>query len=81
MIQVCAPEFREELYDLNKDPLEKTDQILDQPSLAGDFAEALLEMTKIEPCDMIRDSSKGKAPHDLMSPEQIEALKSLGYIQ
>ena len=38
-------------------------------------------MTRIEPCQLIVNSVRGKAPEDLLSSEQIEQLKSLRCIQ
>ena len=81
LIQVCTPEYREELYDLNADAGEQHDLILDDPAMAGELADALLDLIGIEPCQLIANSNRGRAPQDLLSPEQIEQLKSLGYIQ
>ncbi len=81
LIQICRPELREELYDLSTDPLEKQDLILEQPAMANGLFDSLLEKTITEPCVLIRNSSQGSAPEDLLTSEQIEQLKSLGYIQ
>jgi arylsulfatase len=80
-ILTCRPEFGEELYDLVTDPGEKTDLILDQPGLAGDYFEALNRITILDPCELIVSANRGKAPEELLTPEQIEDLRSLGYIQ
>jgi arylsulfatase A-like enzyme len=77
----CTPGFREELYDLVADPGEKNDLILDQPGQAGRLFEAMESITLIDPCNSIENASQGRVPEDLLSPEQIEKLKSLGYIQ
>ena len=81
LMQICNPEYREELYDLNSDPLEANNLILDQPELANQLAELLTAQTGAEPCALILSVNRGKAPQDLLSEDQIEELKSLGYIQ
>jgi arylsulfatase A-like enzyme len=81
LIQTCTPEFREELYDVTRDPGEKDNLILDDPELANELAGRLTELVTAEPCALIRAVNQGRAPEDLLSPEQIEELKSLGYIQ
>jgi arylsulfatase A-like enzyme len=81
LYQRCRPEFEELLFDLNTDPGEKNNIILDNPALASELSDLLLSHTIIEPCTLIANSSQGKAPEDLLSPEQIEELKSQGYIQ
>lgn len=81
LMQICTPEYREELYDLSSDPLEQENIILDQPAMANALADLLLSATGSEPCAMIQNANRGKAPEDLLSKEQIEELKSLGYIQ
>jgi arylsulfatase A-like enzyme len=77
----CTPEFREELYHLLADPGEKNDLILDQPGQAGRLHAAMESITMSDPCKAIIDASQGRIPEELLSPEQIENLKSLGYIQ
>jgi arylsulfatase len=77
----CTPEFREELYDLLADPGEKNDLILDQPGQAGELYAEMESITMSEPCKAIINASQGRIPEELLSPEQIENLKSLGYIQ
>jgi arylsulfatase A-like enzyme len=81
LIQVCRPEFSEGLYDRNSDPGEASDVLLDQPALAGELTDLLEGQTRMEPCQLILNSVRGKAPEELLSDEQIEQLKSLGYIQ
>lgn len=81
LIQICTPEFAEELYSLKEDPGEKNNIILDQPDLANELGGRLEGAMRTEPCALIRAANQGKAPEDLLSPEQIEELKSLGYIQ
>ena len=81
LILGCTPEFREELYDLETDPGERSDLILDKPQLAGRLSDAMADITLSDPCKIIIDASQGQLPEDLLSPEQIEQLRSLGYIQ
>lgn len=81
LILGCTPEFREELYDLSADPNEKNDLILDEPKLAGRLYAAMESITLTDPCKLIINANRGRRPQDLLSPEQIEKLKSLGYIQ
>ena len=81
LIQICYPEFREELYDLATDPGEHTNIVLDHPDLANTLADALIGITHAEPCQLIFNTMSGTAPEELLNPEQIEQLKSLGYIQ
>lgn len=81
LMQLCTPEFKESLFDLNTDPGEKTDVVLDWPDVAGDLFNELQSIVMGEPCRVIVDSSNGKTPQQLLNDEQIEQLKSLGYIQ
>lgn len=81
LIQVCQPEFQEELYDLTIDPAERINILLDKPDLATDLSDALIGKTGADPCRLILNIARGKAPAELLSPEQIEQLKSLGYVQ
>ncbi len=77
----CTPEFREELYDLSTDPGEKNNLILDRPGQAGRLFEAMESIVLDDPCKTIINANRGRKPKNLLSPEQIEKLKSLGYIQ
>lgn len=80
LILGCA-EYEEELYDLALDPEERNDLVLDQPALAGTLYDAMLGITVADPCNLLKGANRGKAPEDLLSTEQIEQLRSLGYIQ
>jgi arylsulfatase len=77
----CLPEFREELYDLQADPKEQVNLIRDEAKLADELYDALFDYMDSEPCQRLVDAKRGKAPTELLSSEQIEKLKSLGYIQ
>lgn len=77
----CEPEPREELYDLAADPGEENNLVLDDPALAGEMFDALQAVTVADACRVIAGASRGRRPEEMLSPEQIEELKSLGYIQ
>lgn len=78
---LSCEEFSEELYDLASDPEEKNNLILDEPHHAGSLYDAMEEITVANPCTVLKDAGRGKAPEELLTPEQIEQLRSLGYIQ
>ena len=80
LILSCS-DYSEELYDLASDPGEKTDIVLDRPSEAGRLYDAMLGITIADPCKLLKNANRGRAPEDLLTPEQIEELRSLGYIQ
>lgn len=80
LILGCA-EYNEELYDLEADPAEQADRVLDQPGVAGELYEAMQAITIADPCVLLEGAIRGKTPQDFLSPEQIEQLRSLGYIQ
>jgi uncharacterized sulfatase len=77
----CVPQYSEELYDLATDPGESLNLILDKPELATRLANEMEKITRDDPCTLIRNSSAGEAPENLLTPDQIKQLKSLGYIQ
>jgi arylsulfatase A-like enzyme len=81
LMQVCLPVFREELYDLTTDPDERANIVLDHPGLASNLSAALIRLTRAEPCQLILSTMGDQAQEELLSPEQIEQLRSLGYIQ
>ena len=39
------------------------------------------DITLIDPCKIMIDANMGRLQEELLSPEQIEQLRSLGYIQ
>jgi arylsulfatase A-like enzyme len=80
LILGCA-EYSEELYDLELDPSEKADRVLDEPGQAGELYEAMQGITIADPCVLLKGANRGKTPEEFLSPEQIKQLRSLGYIQ
>lgn len=80
LILGCA-EYTEELYDLELDPAEQVDRMLDAPGLAGELYDAMHGITIADPCVLLKGANRGKTQQDFLSPEQIEQLRSLGYIQ
>lgn len=81
LMQICTPEFSEMLYDLIADPMERNDIVLDQPQMANSLFEELQRDMGGEPCNTIVSANRGIAPEQKLNDEQIEQLKSLGYIQ
>lgn len=82
LVVFCPPpQFREELYDIDNDPLEQTDRILDDPARAGELYDRMVENVGGDPCKVIQDALRGAKMTDNLDDETIERLKSLGYIQ
>ncbi|MEM1089093.1 MAG: sulfatase [Pseudomonadota bacterium] len=81
LIVDCKPEYAEALYDLGADPAEQANRIKDDPNRAT----ALLDLAKLlatdEPCTMIARAIANQNPTANLTEEQIENLRSLGYIQ
>ncbi len=69
------------LYDLTVDPGELSNIVLDHPGLANSLSNSLIRLTNAEPCRLIFNTMSDKSQKELLSPEQIEQLRSLGYIQ
>jgi arylsulfatase A-like enzyme len=81
LIVTCQPDYLEQLYALTGDPREKQDRILDQPELAGVLFSDLETTALGDPCVAITKAISGQQPETGLSDEQLERLKSLGYIQ
>ena len=77
----CTPEYAETLYDLEADPGERSDRILDDPGAATRLFDTLANIMGGEPCAVVQNANRGIAPERALDDEQIEKLKSLGYIQ
>lgn len=81
LIVVCAPEFDEMLFDLATDPGETSDRILDDPPRAEALAAAAEASFGEEPCAAMQKAAQGMPIEAGLTDEQIERLRSLGYIQ
>jgi arylsulfatase len=82
LIVDCPPqEFRELLFDLDADPAEQSNRVLDDPQLAGELFEQMSAEAGGDPCEVIKDAVRGADIRDNLDEETIEKLKSLGYIQ
>ncbi len=82
LILTCIPEMQAELYNLAEDPEERNDLANTDSSRVRD----LLQMLRLisgadEPCQAIEDALAGKDQTEGLSPETIEGLRALGYIQ
>ena len=71
-----GPEF--ELYDFVNDPLDRTDVASQQPAVVARLAKALAGWKEM--------ATRGKLKSDAedmksLSPEQLQRLRSLGYIR
>lgn len=82
LILTCIPEMRAELYNLADDPEERHDLATGETGRVRD----LLQMLRLisgadEPCQAIEDALAGKDQTEGLSPETIEGLRALGYIQ
>lgn len=83
LVMDCPPqEYVEELFDLVEDPAEKTNLILDRPEIAAKLFDLAMAVSGgTDPCDIIRQAQAGENIEKGLYEEQIEALRSLGYIQ
>ncbi len=77
----CSPEFAERLFNLVSDPGEKQSLALDNPKKLEHMYEALELVTGGDPCKVIRAAVSGESVESNLTDEQLEQLKSLGYIQ
>jgi arylsulfatase len=81
LIVTCKPDYAEEMYDLGQDPGEQSNRILDDPELAGRLYADIERIAFMDPCDAIQRAASGVAPETGLTEEQIQQLKSLGYLQ
>ena len=81
LIVSCKPDYQEQLYALDDDPLEQHDRILDDPGLAGKLFDDLETTALGDPCLAIAKALRGQLPETGLTEQQLERLKSLGYIQ
>ena len=71
-----APEF--ELYDFVKDPLNKTDVASQHPDVVARLAKALDGWHQMAAAAKLKPDAEGNKK---LSPEQLQRLRSLGYIR
>lgn len=81
IVSCPPPAFNESLYDLDADPNETEDVILDYPAKAGELFDAMSTVIGGDPCEVLDDASKGAEITRDLDEEAIEELRSLGYIQ
>lgn len=82
LIVACPPpEFEEILFDLDEDPQEHSNRVLDDPKRTGELFDLMSETAGGKPCEVIQDAVRGADISDNLDEETIEKLKSLGYIQ
>ncbi len=77
----CKPESAERLFDLKLDTAELNDIALDHPDKLEYLYETLELVTGDNPCKVLQAAVAGKAVDSDLTKEQMERLKSLGYIQ
>lgn len=77
----CRPEFAERLYNLETDAGEKNDISLDHPEVLEHLFTTLELIAGGDPCEVMQAAVAGKNVASDLSEEQLERLKSLGYIQ
>jgi len=80
LIQSCTPKKQKQAFDLSHDTLEKVD-LGETHSLTKELAAQLRIEMGDDPCRIIEASVQGVAPSDGLSKEQVQQLKSLGYIK
>jgi arylsulfatase A-like enzyme len=81
LITTCKPDYQKELFDLVNDKAESEDRISDDPGLAMELFEILKAATYGDPCLAIENAIAGREPETGLTLDQIEQLKSLGYLQ
>lgn len=81
LIVTCRPEYSESLYDLASDPGEQVDLILDAPKVADELYEGMTRQSYGEACELVQLAVSGQAETHGLTDEQINELKSLGYLQ
>ncbi|MBA3015131.1 MAG: sulfatase [Desulfobulbaceae bacterium] len=80
LIESCTPKKQRQIFDLNNDPMEKAN--LGEGHLQiKDLSAKLREAMGGDPCRIIESSVQGVAPSEGLSKEQVQKLRSLGYIK
>ncbi len=80
LIQTCMPETAQRLFDLVDDPGESRDLSQELPSVTRELYRDLGNVLGGEPCAVMRAAVRGVDPTVGLSAENIEILKSLGYL-
>ena len=81
LILVCAPDYGEMLYDLAADPGETRDIAPDDPARVELLVAEATRLFGEDPCTAMAKATQGLPIESGLSEEQIERLRSLGYIQ
>lgn len=82
LILDCIPEMQVQLYDLNGDPSETVDLAEEQPGKVRNLLHVLRLIGGVEdPCKAIEEALAGQDPTAGLSPETVESLRALGYLQ
>ncbi len=77
----CRPEFAERLFNLHTDAGELNNLSLDNPNKLEVLYNTLELVTGKDPCQVMQHAVRGKNVASDLTKEQLERLKSLGYIQ
>ncbi len=80
LIQTCMPERAQVLYDLTADPAELRDLHPERPEVTRDLHRELEVVMGGPPCAEMLAAVRGTSPTVGLSPENVEALKALGYL-
>lgn len=81
LILECTPDRGRRLFDLATDPEERIDLADSRAARADELAAVLTRQLGDRPCPAIENAVAGIAPTTGLGPLDIEALRSLGYVQ
>ena len=77
----CKPERSLEYYDLARDPLEQHNRLGVTSGLARKTLSELRKLLGGHLCSELRNGTRGGNPTDDLTPQSIEALRALGYVE
>lgn len=80
LILDCLPTRNVELYDLRRDPAERSDVHAAHPSATRRLLGTLREVVGKRPCRVAEEAQMGHSQTRRLDVESIEALRSLGYL-
>ncbi|MEM8997315.1 MAG: sulfatase [Acidobacteriota bacterium] len=80
LIQTCIPDSQQRLFDLDSDPGEQADIASAEERRVRELYRDLGVILGGEPCRVMQNAVQGKNVTAGMTDEDIEALKSLGYL-